>query len=91
LVSLSDRYLAQYPSLEVLNNHLYVKVVDEKSATISGNPDNIGLEADHRGINKFGSRADPNYLKVLEKLRRLVDNAPAILKRGTAASHEGYR
>jgi hypothetical protein len=69
-----------------LNNHLYVKVVDEKSATIAGNPDNIGLEADHRGINKFGSRADPNYLKVLEKLRRLVDDAPAILKRGTAAS-----
>jgi hypothetical protein len=85
LVSLSDRYFTQYP-ISGLNNHLYVKVVDEKSATISGNPNNIGLETNHRGINKFGSRADPNYLKVLEKLRRLVDDAPAILKRGTSAS-----
>jgi hypothetical protein len=86
LVSLSDRYFTQYPISRGLNNHVYVKVVDEKSATISGNPNNIGLETNHRGINKFGSRADPNYLKVLEKLRRLVDDAPAILKRGTSAS-----
>ena len=85
MVSPSVRYLVQYPFPEALSNHLCVKVVNEKSATIAGNADNIGLEADHRGINKFGSRADPNYLKVLEKLRRLVDNAPGILKRGTAA------
>ena len=85
-MSPSVRYLTQYPFLEALSNRLYVKVVNEKSATIAGNPDNIGLESDHRGINKFESRADPNYLKVLEKLRRLVDNAPNILKRGTTAS-----
>ena len=86
MVSLSVRYLAQYPFPEALSNGLGVKVVNEKSATIAGNADNIGLEADHRGINKFGSRVDPNYLKVLEKLRRLVDNAPSILKRGTTVS-----
>ena len=63
-----------------------MKVVNEKSATIAGNADNIGLEANHRGINKFGSRADPNYLKVMEKLRGLVDKAPSILKRGNATS-----
>jgi hypothetical protein len=44
------------------------------------------LEADHRGINKFESNADPNYIKVLEKLKRLVDSAPEILRRGTGTS-----
>jgi hypothetical protein len=44
------------------------------------------LEADHRGINKFESNADPNYIKVLEKLKRLVNSAPNILRRGTATS-----
>jgi hypothetical protein len=37
-------------------------------------------------MNKFESNADPNYIKVLEKLKRLVDNAPEILRRGTATS-----
>ena len=60
--------------------------MDENSATIAGNPYNIGLEADHRGINKFESNEDPNYVKVLEKLRKLVDSAPEILKRGNAPS-----
>jgi hypothetical protein len=63
-----------------------VQVVDENSATIPGNPYNIGLEADHRGINKFESNADPNYIKVLDKLKRLVDSTPDVLKRGTAPS-----
>jgi hypothetical protein len=44
------------------------------------------LEADHRGINKFKSNTDPNYVKVLEKLQRLVESAPDILKRGTDPS-----
>jgi hypothetical protein len=44
------------------------------------------LETDHRGINKFESNADPNYIKVLEKLQRLVESAPDILKRGTDPS-----
>jgi hypothetical protein len=44
------------------------------------------LEADHRGINKFESNVDPNYIKVLEKLQRLVESAPDILKRGTDPS-----
>ena len=61
-----------------------MQVVDENSATIPGNPYNIGLDADHRGMNKYESNTDPNYIKVLEKLKRLVDNAPDILKRGTA-------
>jgi hypothetical protein len=63
-----------------------VQVVDENSATIAGNPYNVGLEADHRGINKFESNTDPNYIKVLEKLKRLVDSAPDVLKRGTSPS-----
>jgi hypothetical protein len=63
-----------------------VQVVDENSATIAGNPYNIGLEADHRGINKFESNVDPNYIKVLEKLKRLIDNAPDVLRRGTSPS-----
>jgi len=37
-------------------------------------------------MNKFGSNVDSNYIKVLEKLRRLVDSGPDILKRGTAPS-----
>ena len=60
--------------------------MDGNSATIPGNPYNVGLEADHRGMNKFESNADPNYIKVLEKLKRLVGSAPDILKRGTALS-----
>jgi hypothetical protein len=44
------------------------------------------LETDHRGINKFESNVDPNYIKVLEKLQRLVESAPDILKRGTDPS-----
>jgi len=60
--------------------------VDENSAIIPGNSYNIGLETDHRGINKFESNADPNYIKVLEKLKRIIDSAPDILKRGTAPS-----
>jgi hypothetical protein len=63
-----------------------VQVVDENSATIPGNPYNIGLEADHRGINKFESGADPNYIKVLDKLKKLVDSAPDVLKKGTTPS-----
>jgi len=55
-----------------------VRVVDENSATIPGDPYNVGLEADHRA-NKFASNADPNYVKVLDKPKRLVDNAPDIL------------
>jgi hypothetical protein len=63
-----------------------LQVVDEHSATIAGSPNNVGLEADHRGINKFESIADPNYIQVLEKLKRLVDSAPYILKRGNYPS-----
>ena len=37
-------------------------------------------------MNKFKSNADPNYIKVLGKLKRLVDSAPDIVKRGTAPS-----
>jgi len=44
------------------------------------------LEADHRGINKFESNTDPNYVRVLDKLKGLVDSAPDILKRGTPPS-----
>ena len=60
--------------------------MDANSATIPGNPYNVGLEADHHGMNKFKSNADPNYIKVLEELKRLVLSAPDILKRGTASS-----
>jgi hypothetical protein len=59
-----------------------LQVVDKHSATIAGNNYNIGLEADHRGINKFKSIADLNYIKVLEKLKMLVNSAPYTLKRG---------
>ncbi|KAF8454692.1 hypothetical protein BDZ91DRAFT_786504 [Kalaharituber pfeilii] len=61
--------------------------VDERSATISGNLHNIGLATDHRGLNKFQSREDQNYLKVLKRLKGLVDGAPEALKK--AASKEG--
>ena len=44
------------------------------------------MEADHRGINKFESDTDPNYLKVLEKLKKLVDSAPEVSKRVAAPS-----
>jgi hypothetical protein len=73
LVSLSDRYFAQTPVFFPGLIKPSVKVVDENSATIPGKPYNGGLEADYRGINKFESNADPNYVKVLEKLKRLVD------------------
>jgi len=49
------------------------------------------LEADHRGINKFESTTDPNYIKVSAKLKRLVDSAPDILKRNQAAPNTGFR
>ena len=35
-------------------------------------------------MNKFESNADPNYIEVLEKLKRLVHSAPDIMRRGTA-------
>jgi hypothetical protein len=64
-----------------------LQVVDENSATIPGNAYNIGLETDHRGINKFESNMDPNYFRVLAKLKKLVVSAPDVLKkRGTALS-----
>ena len=33
---------------------------------------NIGLETDHRGINKFVSRGDQNYQRVLSQIKRLL-------------------
>src|SRR5258706_14898736 len=39
---------------------------------------NIGLETDHRSINKFGSREDQNYQRVLSQIKRLlIESAPA--------------
>ena len=61
------------------------QVVKEQSATIPGHVDkisNIGLDADHRGINKFGSVNDENYLKVLAEVKKFVDDVPEALVRG---------
>ncbi|KAF8249136.1 hypothetical protein K440DRAFT_641496 [Wilcoxina mikolae CBS 423.85] len=56
------------------------RVVSEKSAIIPGHQ-NIGLNTDHRGINKFESVDDKSYIRVLPKIRKLVDDAPATLRR----------
>ncbi len=45
----------------------------ERSASIAGKV-NIGLETDHRGINKFLSREDQNYQRVLREIKRLLSS-----------------
>ena len=42
---------------------------------------NIGLETDHRGMNKFVSREDQNYQRVLSQIKRLlIESAGTIPK-----------
>ena len=48
----------------------------EHSASMVGKV-NIGLETDHRGMNKFVSRKDHNYHRVLSQIKHLViESAP---------------
>ena len=45
----------------------------ERFASIAGKV-NIGLETDHRGINKFVSPEDQNYQRVLGEIKRLLSS-----------------
>jgi len=93
---LHDQFLSSYKAIDCMCFYECVPeykfgipiglVVDESSAKIPGKSCNLGLEADHRGINKFESNADQNYIKVLAKLKVLVNKAPDVLKRGNCPS-----
>ena len=41
---------------------------------------NIGLETDHRGMNKFVSQEDQNYQRVLNQIKHLIESAGTIAK-----------
>ena len=46
---------------------------------------NIGLETDHRGINRFMSQEDQNYRRVLIQIKRLlIESAPTPVTRAKA-------
>lgn len=70
--------------------------MNEKSAAIVGNKHNVGLAADHRGMNKFESSKDPNYVKVLERLKGILDSslenrkAVALTVKETNENHPGH-
>ena len=36
---------------------------------------NIGLETDHRGLNKFVSREEPNYQRVLSQIKHVLSKS----------------
>ena len=57
----------------------------ERSASMVGKV-NIGLETDHRGMNKFVSRNDQNYKRVLSQIKRLIESAPTPVTRAKSPS-----
>jgi len=58
-----------------------VQVVTKKSATLPIHRIAIGLEANHRGINKYESKGDINYGKMLREVKPLVVSALAVWER----------
>ncbi|KAK3680915.1 hypothetical protein B0T22DRAFT_474365 [Podospora appendiculata] len=66
-------------------------VVDKKSACYGAPPGScIDVDADHKGMNKFGSRQDSNYFKVLSRLRAICLQADSIVdKRLSRLRYDG--
>lgn len=54
--------------------------MDESSASIDGCT-RISLDVDHLHLNQFTGRDDPSYRKVLPEIKKMVEQAPAIIKR----------
>ncbi|KAK3320455.1 hypothetical protein B0T19DRAFT_477722 [Cercophora scortea] len=59
-----------------------VPVVSKQSACYGAPPGScIDMDADHKGLNKFGSCQDSNYIKLLSRLRTICLQADSIVDR----------
>jgi hypothetical protein len=51
--------------------------------------DHIPLRADHRGLVRFEHSQDPGYLSVIEKLKRMAEEAPQALQLRAGSGYFG--
>ena len=54
--------------------------MDESSASIDGCT-RISLDVDHLHLNQFTGQDDPSYKKVCPEIKKLVEEAPARIRR----------